>query len=147
MTDETKTRPATTGGQPAQPAVAQPALAPPSARLQIWEIVAVFAVSLGASGLYALVNLIGSLTAKQSLSKQTAVLNGSMAPGRPLLDLTLQLLNITLSLAPVLLVFYLLARAGEGPSSIGVDASQPGRDLGRGTALAAIVGGTGLACT
>ena len=157
MTDETKTRPATTDGQPAQPAlaqppvaqpaqpaVAQPALAPPSARLQIWEIVAVFAVSLGASGLYALVNLIGSLTAKQSLSKQTAVLNGSMAPGRPLLDLTLQLLNITLSLAPVLLVFYLLARAGEGPSSIGVDASQPGRDLGRGTALAAIVGGTGL---
>ena len=170
MTDETKTRPATTDGQPAQPAlaqppvaqpaqpavaqpaqppvaqpaVAQPVLAPPSARLQIWEIVAVFAVSLGASGLYALVNLIGSLTAKQSLSKQTAVLNGSMAPGRPLLDLTLQLLNITLSLAPVLLVFYLLARAGEGPSSIGVDASQPGRDLGRGTALAAIVGGTGL---
>ena len=170
MTDETKTRPATTDGQPAQPAlaqppvaqpaqpavaqpaqppvaqpaVAQPVLAPPSARLQIWEIVAVFAVSLGASGLYALVNLIGSLTAKQSLSKQTAVLNGSMAPGRPLLDLTLQLLNITLSLAPVLLVFYLLARAGEGPSSIGLDASQPGRDLGRGAALAAVVGGTGL---
>ena len=139
MTDETKTRPATADSQPAQPV-----LAPPPARLQIWEIVAVFAVSLGASGLYALVNLIGSLTAKQSLSKQTAVLNGSMAPGRPLLDLTLQLLNITLSLAPVLLVFYLLARAGEGPSSIGVDASQPGRDLGRGTALAAIVGGTGL---
>ena len=170
MTDETKTRPATTDGQPAQPAlaqppvaqpaqpavaqpaqppvaqpaVAQPVLAPPSARLQIWEIVAVFAVSLGASGLYALVNLIGSLTAKQSLSKQTAVLNGSMAPGRPLLDLTLQLLNITLSLAPVLLVFYLLARAGEGPSSIGVDASQPGRDLARGVGLAALIGGTGL---
>ena len=31
----------------------------------------------------------------------------------------MQLLNITLSLAPVLLVFYLLARAGERPSSIG----------------------------
>jgi len=138
MTDETKTHPAT-DSQPDQPT-----LAPPSARLQIWEIVAVFAVSLGASGLYALVNLIGSLTAKQSLSQQTAVLNGSLAPGRPLLDLSLQLLNITLSLAPVLLVFYLLARAGEGPSSIGVDASQPGRDLGRGAALAAVVGGTGL---
>src|SRR6516225_3478854 len=157
MTDETKTRPATTDGQPAQPAVAQPAqppvaqpavaqpvLAPPSARLQIWEIVAVFAVSLGASGLYALVNLIGSLTAKQSLNKQTAVLNGSMAPGRPLLDLTLQLLNVTLSLAPVLLVFYLLARSGEGPSSIGVDARQPGRDLARGAGLAAVIGGSGL---
>ncbi len=119
-------------------------LAPPPARLQRWEIVAVFAVSLGASGLYALVNLIGSLTAKQSLSKQTAVLNGSMAPGRPLLDLTLQLLNVTLSLAPVLLVFYLLARAGEGPSAIGVDAREPGRDLARGAVLAAVIGGSGL---
>lgn len=119
-------------------------LAPPPARLQRWEIVAVFAVSLGASGLYALVNLIGSLTAKQALSKQTAVLNGSMAPGRPLLDLTLQLLNVTLSLAPVLLVFYLLARAGEGPSAVGVDAREPGRDLARGAALAAVIGGSGL---
>ncbi len=117
-------------------------LAPPPARLQRWEIVAVFAVSLGASGLYALVNLIGSLTAKQALSKQTAVLNGSMAPGRPLLDLTLQLLSVTLSLAPVLLVFYLLARAGEGPSAIGVDAREPGRDLARGAALAAVIGGS-----
>jgi membrane protease YdiL (CAAX protease family) len=140
MTDETKIRPATPDG----PAAGRTLLAPPDARLQIWEIVAVFAVSLGASGLYALVNLIGSLTARQSLGKQTAVLNGSLAPGRPLLDLTLQLLNITLSLAPVLLVFYLLARAGEGPSSIGVDASQPGRDLARGVGLAALIGGTGL---
>ena len=38
-------------------------------------------------------------------------------PGRPLLDLFLQLTNITLALAPVLLVLYLLARAGEGIES------------------------------
>ncbi len=149
MTDETRTRPPTPDSQQtlagSAPPSADPApLTPPGKRLQIWEIVAVFAVSLGASGIYALVNLIGSLTAKQSLSKQTAVLNGSMAPGRPLLDLTLQLLNVTLSLAPVLLVFYLLARAGEGPSAIGVDARQPGRDLARGVGLAAVIGGSGL---
>ena len=42
------------------------------------------------------------------------------------------------------LVFYLLARAGERPSSIGVDAREPGRDLARGTLLAAVIGGTGL---
>lgn len=140
MTDDISTTPAQAGTGPAP----RDGLAPPPARLQRWEIVAVFAVSLGASGLYALVSLIGSLTAKQSLSKQTATLNGSLAPGRPLLDLVMQLLNITLSLAPVLLVFYLLARAGEGPSSIGVDARQPGRDLARGAALAALVGGSGL---
>jgi membrane protease YdiL (CAAX protease family) len=116
----------------------------PSAGLLRWEIIAVFAVSLGASGLYALVSFIGSLTAHQSLSKQTAVLNGTLAPGRPLFDLFLQLLSITLALAPVLLVFYLLARAGERPSSIGLDASQPGRDLARGAVLAAVIGGAGL---
>src|SRR5580693_7475326 len=137
MTDETTTT-ATAGPAP------RAALDPKAARLQRWEIVAVFAVSLGASGVYALVSYIGSLTARQSLSKQTAVLNGTLAPGRPLLDLFLQLTNITLALAPVLLVFYLLARAGEGPSAIGVDASQPGRDLARGAALAALIGGSGL---
>jgi membrane protease YdiL (CAAX protease family) len=119
-------------------------LGPPPPWLQRWEIVAVLAVSLGASALYALLSFIGSLTAKQSLSHQTATLNGSLAPGRPLLDLFSQLLNITLSLAPVFLVFYLLARAGERPSSIGVDAREPGRDLARGAVLAAVIGGSGL---
>src|ERR1700733_3802649 len=118
--------------QPGPPTGAVPApraaLAPPPPRRQRWEIVAVFAVSLGASGIYALVSLIGSLTAKQSLSKQTATLNGSLAPGRPLLDLFLQLTNIPLALAPVLLVLYLLARAGERPASIGLDVRQPVKD-------------------
>jgi membrane protease YdiL (CAAX protease family) len=146
MTDDISTSPPAPQAGPAPGAVPAPRadLAPPPPRLQRWEIVAVFAVSLGASGIYALVSLIGSLTAKQSLSKQTATLNGSLAPGRPLLDLVLQLLNITLSLAPVLLVFYLLARAGERPSSIGVDAKEPGRDLARGVVLAALIGGSGL---
>jgi membrane protease YdiL (CAAX protease family) len=114
------------------------------ARLQRWEIVTVFAVSLGASGLYALVQFIGSLTARQALSKQQVVVHGTLAPGRPLLDLFLQLVNIALSLAPVLLVLYLLARNGERPSAIGLDARQPVRDLARGAVLAAVIGGSGL---
>ena len=44
----------------------------------------------------------------------------------------------------MLLVFYLLARNGEGPSSIGLDFRQPGRDLARGAAIAAVIGGGGL---
>src|SRR5690348_10915006 len=136
MTDDTQAPAA----QPATP----PQLSPPPPWLQRWEIAAVLAVSLGASALYALLSFIGSLTAKQSLSHQTATLNGSLAPGRPLLDLFSQLLNITLSLAPVFLVFYLLARAEERPSSIGVDAREPGRDLARGAGLAAVIGGAGL---
>jgi membrane protease YdiL (CAAX protease family) len=46
--------------------------------------------------------------------------------------------------APVLLAWYLLARDGEGPSAIGLDRTQPWRDLGRGAALAAVIGGAGL---
>src|SRR5215469_2036467 len=157
MTDETSVSPAVSAvpGPPAAPAPtpaptpasAPPAattLSPPPAWLQRWEIAAVLLVSLGASALYALLSFIGSVTAKQSLAKQTTTLNGSLAPGRPLLDLFMQLLSITLSLAPVFLVFYLLARSGERPSSIGVDAREPGRDLARGIALAAVIGGSGL---
>lgn len=110
-----------------------------------WEIFVVFAVSLGASGLYAFVSLIGSLTAPKALGQQQAVLNGSLAPGRPLLDLFLQLTNIAIGFAPVVLVLYLMSRSGEGPSDLGLDTSQPGRDVLRGVILAALIGGSGLA--
>ena len=110
-----------------------------------WEIFVVFAVSLGASGLNALIELIGSLTAPQALRQQQALLVGSLAPGRPLLDLGLQLLSVAEGLAPVALVFYLLARSGESPSDMGLDASQPRLDAARGAVLAAVIGGTGLA--
>jgi len=133
--------PSASAGSP-QAASAPLGLPPP--RLLRWEIVSVFAVSLGASGVYALVQYIGSLTAQQSLSSQAVIVHGTLAPGRPLLDLFLQLTSISLALAPVLLVFYLLARSGEGPSAIGLDASRPGWDLAWGAALAAVIGGAGL---
>jgi membrane protease YdiL (CAAX protease family) len=113
-------------------------------RLVGWEILVVFAVSLGASGVTALVELIGSLTGPSALRQQHAVLNGSLAPGRPWLDLALQMTNITLSLAPVALVIYLLARSGESVSSIGLDLRTPGTDVVRGMVLAAVIGGSGL---
>jgi hypothetical protein len=133
---------------PAGPSAAAPAsavLGLPPPRLLRWEIVAVFAISLGGSGLYALVSYIGTLTARQSVSSQATVLNGTLAPGRPLFGLFLQLLNIALALAPVLMVFYLLARAGEGPADIGLDARHPVQDTVRGAVLAAVIGGSGLA--
>jgi len=117
---------------------------PLTPRLIRWEIFGVFAVSLGASGLYAFVSLIGSLTASQSLGKQQATLNGSLAPGRPTLDLFLQLTSIVITVAPVALVFYLMARSGEGPRDMGLDTTQPGRDLLKGATLAALIGGSGL---
>jgi len=119
-------------------------LRPPGPSLIRWEIFAVFAVSLGASALNALLHLVAALLAAQPLASQETQLVGSLAPGRPWLDLTLQLASVAETLAPVLLVLYLMARSGEAPSVIGLDASQPVRDLGRGALLAAVVGGAGL---
>jgi membrane protease YdiL (CAAX protease family) len=119
-------------------------LPPLTRRLLGWEIVIVFAVSLGGSALLAIIGLIGSLTAHKALGRQHALLVGSLAPGRPWLDLSLQLANILLTLAPVALVFYLLARSGEGPEDLGLDARRPASDLARGAVLAAIIGGLGL---
>ena len=115
-----------------------------SRRLAVWEIFVVFAVSLGASGLYALVQLVGSLTGPAPLSRQHAVMNGSLAPGRPWLDLALQVTGIALGLAPVALVLYMLARSGESASAIGLDLQAPRIDIARGMVLAAAVGGSGL---
>lgn len=101
-------------------------------------------MSLGASALDAFVQFIGSLTSAKPLGKQHAVLNGSLAPGRPTLDLFLQLTSIAITVAPVILVVYLMARSAEPPSVIGLDARRPGQDLLRGAGLAAAVGGCGL---
>ena len=75
-------------------ATADPPLRTPAGTPAKWlraEVWLVFAVSLGADGLRALIHLLADLTNGQSLTSQTATLNGSQAPGRPWLDLTLQL--------------------------------------------------------
>jgi membrane protease YdiL (CAAX protease family) len=109
------------------------------------EICLVLALSLGRSGVFALVNLIASATAPGRLASQTAVLNSSRAPGRPWVDLVLQLLALGFALAPVLLVAYLLVRSGQSLRAIGLDATRPRQDVVRGAVIAALIGGTGLA--
>jgi|SRR3954447_7912602 membrane protease YdiL (CAAX protease family) len=118
---------------------------PLTRRLLLVEVCLVFALSLGKSGVFALVNLIASATAPGKLADQAAVLNGSRAPGRPWLDLTLQVLALGFGLVPVALVIYLLVRSGQSLRTLGADTTQPMRDTRRGLALAAAVGGAGLA--
>ena len=107
------------------------------------EIVLVLGLSLGRSGVFAVVDFLASLTAGVPLADQTVTLNPSASP-RPLLDLTLQLLRIGFGLVVVALVWYLLRRSGEGLRTLGADGSQPARDLRRGAVLAAVIGGTGI---
>jgi membrane protease YdiL (CAAX protease family) len=121
--------------------------APPAGNQRTWfraELWLVFALSLGLSGVRALVSLVADLTSGRSLTSQVALLNGSRAPGRPWLDLVLQLVSLAAGVVPVFLVAYFLMRSGERMASIGVDGSQPRRDAVRGAAIATVVGGAGL---
>lgn len=108
------------------------------------ELLIVLGLSLGASGVSALISFIGSATAKGGLSSQHANLNSSAAPGRPWLDLTWQLFGIATALVPVALVAHLLWRERASFRAIGFDLRNRWRDLGGGALLAACIGGTGL---
>jgi membrane protease YdiL (CAAX protease family) len=121
-------------------------LSPAWRRTLVIEVWIVFAISLGASGLGALLNLIDDLTVKRApLSTQHAVLNGSVTPDRPWLDLAFQLFYIASGLVPAALVVYLLHRSKESLRTIGIDRTRVGRDLGVAALLAGGVGGAGLA--
>ncbi|MGW1765983.1 CPBP family intramembrane glutamic endopeptidase [Streptomyces sp. NPDC002073] len=110
------------------------------------ETLLVLALSLGASGVSALISFIGSLTKPGGLKDQAATLNGSYAPGRPWLDLAWQLFGIATALVPVLLVAHLLTREGAGGlRALGFDRSRPWWDGGRGALVAAGIGSAGLA--
>ncbi|WP_200261668.1 type II CAAX endopeptidase family protein [Streptomyces sp. HSG2] len=109
------------------------------------ETLLVLALSLGASGVAALISFVGSVTRPGGLKDQAATLNASAAPGRPWLDLAWQLFGIATALVPVALVAHLLLREGKGLRVLGFDLRRPWTDLGRGAAVAAVVGSTGIA--
>jgi membrane protease YdiL (CAAX protease family) len=119
--------------------------APLPRRWLVAEVWLVFGLSLGASGVRAFEDLVADLTSGVPLSAQAAVMNGSQAPGRPWLDLALQLTGLAFGVVPVLLTWHLLVRSGESLGSIGFDRTRPASDTVRGAALAAVVGGAGLA--
>jgi membrane protease YdiL (CAAX protease family) len=124
------------------------------------EVLLVLGVSLGASAIWSVLNLINKLTMPAPLSKQTTALNESVVPDRPWLDLTYQLVRIFLSIVPALLAVHLLGRdstAGRlpghdlrgvdrlGVDRLGLDRRRLGVDLGVGVILAALIGVPGLA--
>ena len=118
--------------------------APLTRRLLAWELGIVLALSLGANAVSAVISFVGSLTAPAKLNTQTVGLNGSLAPGRPWLDLCWQLFGIATALVPVVLVAHLLLRERSSLRALGFDLTQRWKDLGRGFLIAACIGGTGL---
>jgi membrane protease YdiL (CAAX protease family) len=115
-----------------------------SIKIQIWIVVA---ISLGRSGVYALVELIRKATLPGGLGDQTATLNASR-DDREVFDFIYQVLGIGFALVPVALVLYLLSldpvkqRVSE---RLGLDRARPRFDLLWGMGLAAVIGLPGLA--
>jgi membrane protease YdiL (CAAX protease family) len=117
----------------------------PSRRIFRDETLLVLGLSLGASAVSALISFVGSVTKPGGLKEQAATLNASAAPGRPWLDLAWQLFGIATALIPVLLVAHFLMREGSSLRTLGFDRTRPWPDLGRGAAVAAVIGSTGIA--
>src|SRR6478735_7802398 len=109
-----------------------------------FEIVLVFLVTLGMSGLRSLIDLIDALLAPIPLASQTVAIVAPQAKARTL-DLIKQLLSITTGLAWGALGLYLLWRAGINiRDRLGLDLRRPWKDLLAGLILAAVIGIPGL---
>jgi membrane protease YdiL (CAAX protease family) len=109
------------------------------------EVVIVLGLSLGQSAVYSVLRIIERLTRNVPLAEQTSTLNASITPDRPWLDLTYQLVGITIGLMPVLLALYLL-NLTDPPAgrTIGFDLTKPRFDLGFGALIAVVIGVPGL---
>lgn len=108
------------------------------------EVLLVFFVSLGAAAVNAILNLIDDLVRYHGhLSAATASLVGSYVSNH-WLDLFYQLAHVVLAVVPALLAVHLLGRTDQGAATIGLDVTQPRRDLAWGAGIAAVIGGAGL---
>lgn len=135
-----------------------------SRRTLVHEVWLLLGTSFAASALISLIHYVGVLTQPGPVRSHVAELNGSAAPGRPWLDLSLQLAGIATGLVPPLFALHLLARSGGGRAAIGLIPRDTdgaggaarngsrwaafrrgyGGDLWRGAGIAAVIGGSGL---
>jgi membrane protease YdiL (CAAX protease family) len=112
-------------------------------RTLVAEVWLVLGVSLGASAIYAALDLVRDLARHVSLSNQVTTVVGSQAQ-QHWLDLLFQVAGIVTGVVPAALAVYLLFRSGESNRTIGLDSTRPRFDLGYGALLAAVIGGAGL---
>ncbi|WP_373695095.1 CPBP family intramembrane glutamic endopeptidase [Actinomycetospora aeridis] len=123
-----------------------PAVAPLGARdrrLLRTELVVVFAVTLGLSGMRSLVSLLNALASPVALDQRTTAIDQTLARNA-WADLAAQLAGSFALVAWGALGLYLLVRAGSGPRDIGLDGRRPGRDALGAVGLTALIGIPGL---
>jgi uncharacterized protein len=108
------------------------------------ELIIVLALSLGASAIYSIISLLAKVTSETGLSNQTASINPQLSE-RQWLDFSYQFFGITFGLAPVALVLYLLWEKKKSSFDlIGLNLSEPIRDIWRGAWIAALIAIPGL---
>ena len=108
--------------------------APADRRTLIEEVLVVLMLSLLASAVYAVLDLL------------SAPLRGTyVAAGNQSNEFLKQVLGVVFGLAPVYLVLHLVRRDGEGVGAIGLALDRPRQDLGRGLILFVLVAVGGIA--
>ena len=111
------------------------------------EIILLLGVSLGASGVNALLDLIDRLTQPVALSKQTATINGVFIQNREWLDFLYQVVSLAEGFFPPALAVFLLYRYLRPPGpgfGIGLDTSKLKLESLQGVGFAALIGIPGL---
>ncbi len=111
-----------------------------------WEVIAVLGVSLGMSGIYALLSFIrDQLTVSGGIANATHTVASGASSTYPLLDLADDLADVLNGLAPALLALVLLARTPGGRGfGVGLDLTRWRRDLATGFGFFALIGIPGL---
>jgi membrane protease YdiL (CAAX protease family) len=130
--------------RPPRPQDAAAPLAGRERRLLRTELVVVFAVTLGLSGVRSVISLLDALASPVPLDQRRVAIDESLAR-HPWADLAAQLASSLALVAWGALGLYLLVRAGAGPRTVGLDGRRPGRDALGAVGLAALIGVPGLA--
>jgi membrane protease YdiL (CAAX protease family) len=114
-------------------------------RRRTWvEITIVLMLSLGASALYSVLQIIDDLSQTTPLGQQSTALNTSTTTVQ-YVDLARQLLGIAVDLAPVALVGYLLwSTSRPHLARLGIDRFRPRPDLGGPALIALCIGIPGI---
>jgi membrane protease YdiL (CAAX protease family) len=121
----------------------EPITDPGERRAIVIELVIVFTITLGLSGLRSLLSLLDSLLQPEPLSQQQVAINVPQAADQ-VIDLLRQLLSAGQLFAWGALGLYLLWRAGIMLRDLGLDRAHLGRDALGGAGLAALIGIPGL---
>jgi membrane protease YdiL (CAAX protease family) len=109
------------------------------------ETALVVGIAVGLAAARSVLDFAAEATAPGGLRAGSATLVRSLAPGQPWIDLGLQVVFLVGLLLPALLAAYLTQRSGASLAAIGLRREHWGRGLALGLAIAAAIGGLGLA--